>query len=144
MALVLNPVLFDNHLKIDINLKGAIEKYRFANQGAIGTAVYFDPTQPVFSNSKRFGGYFEWLDPTGKPNNLAARNPVAQLYDRHDNGDAKRSIGNIQFDYKFHFLPDLHANLNLGYDISDGKETVFVSDSSSLEYSRHGGETIIL
>jgi len=134
VALVLNPVLFDNHLKIDINLKGAMEKYRFANQGAIGTAIYFDPTQPVFSNSKRFGGYFEWLDATGKPNNLAARNPIAQLYDRHDVSDAKRSIGNIQFDYKFHFLPDLHANLNLGYDVSQGTGTIFISDSSAIGY----------
>jgi len=57
----------------------------------------------VFANSKRFGGYFEWLDATGKPNNLAARNPIAQLYDRHDVSDAKRSIGNIQFDYKISF-----------------------------------------
>jgi len=134
VALVLNPVLFDNHLKIDINLKGAMEKYRFANQGAIGTAVYFDPTQPIYSNSKRFGGYFEWLDASGKPNNLAARNPVAQLNDRHDNSNAKRSIGNIQLDYKFHFLPDLHANVNLGYDISQGTGTIFISDSSAIGY----------
>jgi TonB-linked SusC/RagA family outer membrane protein len=134
VALVLNPVLFDNHLKIDINLKGAMEKYRFANQGAIGAAVYFDPTQPVYSNSKRFGGYFEWLDASGKPNNLAARNPVAQLNDRHDNSDAKRSIGNIQLDYKFHFLPDLHANVNLGYDVSQGTGTIFISDSSAIGY----------
>ena len=133
-AIVLNPVLFDNHLKIDINLKGAIEKYRFANQGAIGTAVYFDPTQSVYSNSKRFGGYFEWLDGSGKPNNLAARNPVGMLNDRHDNSNAKRSIGNIQLDYKLHFLPDLHANLNLGYDVSQGTGTIFISDSSAIGY----------
>ena len=140
-ALALNPVLFDNHLKIDINVKASVEKYRFANQGAIGTAVYFDPTQSVYSGSKRYNGYFEWLNPDGTPNTLAARNPVAQLTDRHDNSDAKRSIGNIQLDYKFHFLPDLHANLNLGYDASKGTGTVFVSDSSSLNYSTHGSFT---
>jgi len=138
-ALVLNPVLLNNHLKVDINLKGAIEKYRFANQGAIGTAVYFDPTQPIFTNSKSFGGYFEWLKPAANgpsmvPNNLAARNPVAMLYDRHDNSNAQRSIGNVQFDYKFHFFPDLHANLNLGYDVSKGTGTIFISDSSGIGY----------
>lgn len=137
-ALVLNPVLFDDHLKIDINLKGSIEKARFANQAAIGDAVYFDPTQVVSTNSKRYGGYFEWLKSDGTPNTLVARNPLALLYDRHDNSDPQRSIGNIQFDYKFHFLPDLHANLNLGYDVSKGTGTVFVSDSSSLEYATHG------
>jgi len=140
-ALALNPVFFDNHLKVDVNLKGSILKYRFANQGAIGTAVYFDPTQPVYSGGKRYNGYFEWLRPDGTPNTLAARNPVAQLTDRHDNSDAQRSIGNVQFDYKLHFLPDLHANLNLGYDVSKGTGTVFISDSSSLAYSTHGSNT---
>ncbi|MEO8414185.1 MAG: TonB-dependent receptor [Ginsengibacter sp.] len=138
LALVLNPVLFDDHLKIDINLKGSLEQTRFANQGAIGTAVYYDPTQPVYSNSKRYGGYSEWLNADGTPNTLAARNPLAMLYDRHDNSHAQRSIGNIQFDYKFHFLPELHANLNLGYDAATGTGTIFVSDSSALEYSSRG------
>src|SRR4030095_14816325 len=140
-TIVLNPILFDNHLKIDINLKGSIEKNRFANRGAIGTAVYFDPTQPVYSGSKRYNGYFEWLRPDGTPNTLAARNPLAQLTDQHDNSNAQRSIGNVQFDYKVHFLPDLHANLNLGYDVSKGTGTVFISDSSSLAYSTHGQNT---
>ena len=137
-AIVVNPVLFDKHLKIDINLKGSIQKYRFANQGAIGTAVSFDPTQPVFSGSKRFGGYFEWLNANGTPNTNAPRNPLNLLYDRNDNSDSKRSIGNIQFDYKFHFLPELRANLNLGYDVSKGTGTIFVSDSSSIEYATKG------
>jgi TonB-linked SusC/RagA family outer membrane protein len=135
-ALVLNPVLLNNHLKIDINLKGSIEKYRFANQGAIGSAIYFDPTQSVYSNSKRFGGYYTQTAANGNP----IANPVELLNDRYDLSNAQRSIGNIQFDYKFHFLPDLHANLNLGYDVSKGTGTIFVSDSSALEYST-GGES---
>jgi TonB-linked SusC/RagA family outer membrane protein len=142
-AIVLNPVLFDKHLKIDLNLKASQQKYRFANQGAIGAAINFDPTKPVHSDSKRYGGYWEWLDPNpgatyGQPWNRAGRNPVAMLNDREDNSNSKRSIGNLQADYKLHFLPDLHANLNLGYDISEGTGTIFVSDSSSLEYSTGG------
>lgn len=137
-ALALNPVLFDNHLKIDVNLKGSIANARLANTGAIGTAVYFDPTQPVFSNSKRFGGYFEYLDANGIPDNTASRNPVVQLLDYNHQAKTYRSIGNIQFDYKFHFLPDLRANLNLGYDNARTVETRFVSDSSSLEYNSKG------
>jgi len=139
VALVLNPTFFDNHLKVDINLKGSQQKYRFANQGAIGAAVSFDPTKPVYSGNKRYGGYYEWLDPNpgitfGHPWNRAGRNPLALLEERHDNSDAKRSIGNIQLDYKFHFLPELRANLNLGYDVSKGTGTIFVSDSASINY----------
>lgn len=142
-AIVLNPVLFNNHLKIDINLKGSQQQYRFANQGAIGSAIYFDPTKPVFSSNKRYNGYFEWLDPNagstfGFPWNRAGRNPVALLEDRFDESNSKRFIGNIMFDYKFHFLPELRFNLNLGADIGRGRGDVFVSDSSSLNYVDSG------
>jgi TonB-linked SusC/RagA family outer membrane protein len=140
-AIVLSPVLFNDHLKIDINLKGSMQQYRFADwQGAIGSAIFFDPTKPVYANSKRFNGYYEWLDPDATastyktPWNRAGRNPLAILEDKENTSDSKRSIGNIVFDYKFHFLPELRANLNLGYDVSKGTGSTFVSDSSSLNY----------
>lgn len=142
VAFVLNPTFFDGHLKVDVNLRGSLQKYHFADQGAIGTAVYFDPTQPIFSNNKRFGGYFEWMNGS-IPNPLAARNPLAMLNQRDANSDTKRSIGNIQFDYKFHFLPALRANLNLGYDVSEGKGSTTIPDStiSALAYSVGGSFT---
>ncbi|GEO09695.1 SusC/RagA family TonB-linked outer membrane protein [Segetibacter aerophilus] len=138
IAFVLNPTFLDGHLKVDLNLKTSLQKYHFADQGAIGTAVYFDPTQPIYSNNKRFGGYFEWLSADGKPNTLAARNPLAMLYDRDANSNTNRSIGNLQLDYKFHFLPQLRANLNVGYDGSLGKGSTFISDSSALAYAVGG------
>lgn len=138
VALVLNPVLFDNHLKIDINLKGSVQDTRFGNTGAIGSAIYFDPTKPVYSDSKRYSGYWEWTNPDGSLNSLAGKNPVGILMQRYDRGKPARSIGNIQFDYKFHFLPDLHANVNLGYDASVGKGTIYVPDSAAMEYTRKG------
>ncbi len=145
-SITLTPRLLDDHLKIDLNLKGSISHSRFADEGAIGTAVRFDPTQPVFSGGKRFGGYFEWLDPSSTTGlrDLAPLNPVGLLEQREDKSDVKRSIGNIQFDYKLHFLPDLHVNLNLGYDVSKGEGTIFVPDSAASSYLRspdakHGG-----
>ena len=39
LAIVLKSRFFDNHLKVDINLKGTMEKVRFGNQGAIGGAA---------------------------------------------------------------------------------------------------------
>ena len=128
------PMLFNNHLKIDINVKGAISKSNFANQGAIGAAVTFDPTQEVYNiigsdfySSK--GGYFEWkASNVYNPN--ATANPVAMLNQNHSIGNTARSFGNIQFDYKLHFLPDLHANLNLGYDAADGHGNFSTDDSA--------------
>lgn len=126
----LSPRLLNNHLKIDINLKGAYNKSRFANQAAISSAVYFDPTQPVHAASP-YGNYYEWasVDPGSGAvtlNKLAPRNPVALLELYHNNSDVKRSYGNVQFDYSFHFLPELHANLNLGYDIAKGEGKIDV------------------
>ncbi len=145
-SIALTPRLFDDHLKVDINLIGSISNSRFANEGAIGNAVRFDPTQPVTTSSKRFGGYFEWLDPnsTSGLKALAPINPVGLLEQRTDKSDVERSIGNIQLDYKVHFLPDLHVNVNLGYDISQGKGTIYVPDSAAASYERspdkkHGG-----
>ena len=140
LAFVLNPVLFDNHLKINLNLKGSVESARFGNQAAIGGAVTFDPTQPVRVKSNRFGGYYEWLDPTSATGltNLAGRNPLGLLEEHFDRGKPERSIGNLQADYKFHFLPDLHANLNVGYDVARGKGTTFIPDSAAESYISGG------
>ena len=63
-SLNLNPVLFDNHLKIDLNIRGTFTKARFANYDAVWGANQFDPTQPVYSGKDRYGGYWERLDPS--------------------------------------------------------------------------------
>ncbi len=120
-ALSLNPTFLQDHLRVNLNLKGSLANSRFADAGTIGAAIAMDPTQPVYADNI-YGGYFEWIDPTSsRPNTLAPRNPLSTLEQRRDVSEVRRSIGNLQFDYKFHFLPDLRANLNLGYDVSDGE-----------------------
>jgi len=133
-SIALTPMLFDNHLKIDVNVKGAYSDSKFAQQGAIGNAVRYDPTQPVYDSK---GEYFEWRQANGTYNTLSNPNPVAQLYQNHSTGKNLRSIGNIQFDYKLHFLPDLHANLNLGYDASDGHGDYYTDDSAKTANSTY-------
>ena len=145
-AITLNPILFDNHLKIDLSLKGTLSSSRFADEGAIGSAVRYDPTKPVTSGHGKFGGYYEWLDPSSVTGlkKLSPLNPVGMLEQKFDESDVERSIGNIQFDYKLHFFPDLRVNLNLGYDVSKGEGTIFIPDSAASSYKRspdakHGG-----
>jgi TonB-dependent starch-binding outer membrane protein SusC len=137
VAIALNPVLLDNHLKIDINVKGSIENTRFANQGAIGAAIGFDPTQPVYAKtkSKRFGGYFEWVDANGNLLSNIPYNPLGLLYENINKSKPERSIGNIQLDYNFPFLPELHVKVNAGYDVSLGKGTTFIPDSAASNYN---------
>ena len=126
----ISPKFLNDHLKVDINLKGAVNRTRFANGGAISNAVYFDPTQPVHATSP-FGDYYEWYstDPNTNEvtlNKLAPRNPVAMIDLYRNISHVRRSYGNIQLDYSFPFLPELHANLNLGYDIAKGEGTIDV------------------
>ncbi len=129
----LSPTFFKDHLKVEINQKATLSNSTFANQGAIGAAIGFDPTQEPRTNSDRFGGYFEWLN--GKnPNALAGRNPLGLIEQRLDQSQVFRNIGNLQLDYKFHFLPELRANLNVGYDIARSNGTVTVTDSAASNY----------
>ena len=138
-AIGLSPKFFTNHLSVDINLKGSIIKNRFADAGAIGAAVAFDPTQPVYSGNSNYGGYFEWLDPsTGKPNTLATKNPLGLLEEKDDRSTINRSFGNVVFDYKFHFLPALRANLNLGYDVSSSDGRTFIPATAASQFNQAG------
>jgi TonB-linked SusC/RagA family outer membrane protein len=138
----LSPKLLDKHLRIDVNLKGTWADFRFADQGAIGGAVRFNPTQPISNDGPTgFNGYYEWRDGV-IPNPLTDRNPLARLNDKRDRSTVLRSIGNVQFDYQLHFLPDLHANLNLGYDRSRSAGTVFVAAASSIDYTTQGQNNV--
>ncbi|QES90400.1 SusC/RagA family TonB-linked outer membrane protein [Rhizosphaericola mali] len=133
-ALNLSPKFFDNHLSVNLNLKGSLTKSFFANQGAIAAAIQFDPTQPVYDKTNPYGGYFEWMNADGTIKSLAGRNPVSLLNMQNNTGQAVRSIGNLQLDYKVHFLPDLHVNVNAGYDItrSNGKKLIFADASEAF------------
>ncbi len=139
LGLSISPMLLDNHLKVDLNIKGIAENTRFADQGVIGGSVQFDPTQPVHSSSPRYGGYYEWVDNTGALLLNRPNNPVGLLEQTHDDQKPTRSIGNLQLDYKFHFLPALHANLNVGYDLAKSTGTKTISDSAASNYSKTAG-----
>ncbi|RAJ30497.1 SusC/RagA family TonB-linked outer membrane protein [Pedobacter cryoconitis] len=124
-GITLNPTFFDNHLKVDLNLKGSLSETRFANTDAVSNAISFDPTQPVYANNA-YGGYYEWIGSTGQLNPNAPKNPLGLIQEKENNGKADRSFGNLRLDYSFHFLPELHFNVNGGYDVSKGYGSVRV------------------
>ncbi|WP_205749511.1 SusC/RagA family TonB-linked outer membrane protein [Aquirufa rosea] len=132
-----SPSFLNNSLKVDLNLKSSIINNHFANQGAIGTAVGFDPTQAV--TGSEFGGYFEWLDPaTKKPNSLGPKNPVALLNLQNDHSTVKRTIANAVFDYKMPFLPELRANANIAIDKSSSEGSIYIPAGIANSYDRGG------
>ena len=121
----LNPRFFDDHLKVDFSYKGSFITSKFADEGTIGAAVFFDPTQSPYSSKDAFQGYFEWLNTDGTLNTLAGRNPLGILNSRTDVYKVNRHIANAIFDYKFHFFPDLRFNMNIAVDRAntDGYQT---------------------
>jgi TonB-dependent starch-binding outer membrane protein SusC len=131
VSVALNPRFFKDHLKINVSANYANERNRFAD-GVEGTAIRFDPTQPVFNANSPFGGFFEYQAAT--PNGLAPnspRNPVAQLLQTDDRGINNRIYGNFEIDYKFHFLPALRAVVNVGFDESNGERNRFVAPGTA-------------
>ncbi|MEM6719253.1 MAG: SusC/RagA family TonB-linked outer membrane protein [Bacteroidota bacterium] len=121
-SLKLTPKLLDDHLTIDVNAKGLyIEKNAIDGDGALGGSLAIDPTKPVFDNGSIFGGFYNQIGSAASttPNALiGATNPLALLEQRQRPEIVRRLLANVQFDYKFHFLPELSAVLNLGTESS--------------------------
>ena len=122
----LTPKFFNGLLSIQANAKGSYIKNRMADQGAVGTALTYNPTLPVYNNYnvdsntgvKPFNGYTTLIDGSGKPLDNSPNNPLSMLESINNTAEILRSNGNLQIDYALHCLPELHFNLNLGYDVS--------------------------
>jgi len=140
VALNINHDFLDKSLKIDFNIKGTYTDRLFANQGAIGSAVVFDPTQPVYSGNTKYGGYFEWLDASGNgnPSSLAPRNPVGLLNESTGHGYSKRGLGNLSLNYTFPFLKELQANATFGGDITDGMGNNLTPATAAASFTTQG------
>ena len=116
--LSLSPKFLDDHLSVNVNVKGIYQKTIWANSGAVGSAVGFDPTHPVRYENGNYWNWFSYSNGKYSPNTLSSTNPMSVLYDYYNQGNTLRSIGNVQADYKVQGLEELRFNLNLGYDIA--------------------------
>lgn len=124
----LRPSFMDGHIKVEVNGRGMYTENTFADRGAIGSSVDYDPTQSIYDANSPFGGYFTWLNSDGVQNSLAPTNPVALLNLIDDTAEVRRLIGNAKVDYKLHFFPDLTATVNVGYDKTNSHGRKIVSD----------------
>ena len=136
LGLNLSPSFFNNHLTVNVNGKGSYALNWYADQGALGGAIHYDPTKPVYNDVPGYSlnGYTAWYDASGNINGMATLNPVAQLAAKHDTADAYRFIGNTQFDYKIHGFEDLRLNLNLGIDWANSTGVTDVARGSEASW----------
>lgn len=115
-SISLEPSFLKNDLKVSLNVKGSNTDHNFGDEGAIGSAISMDPTQPVFDGNTNSAGYFQW------PNygaNLGTPNPVEQALAVENKSNVVRVIGNIQIDYKIPYITGLRANLNMATDYTE-------------------------
>lgn len=150
----LTPEFFDGKLKVAANVKGYYIRNTFSNEGAVGAAVAFNPTVPVMSNIASGNSDFPYFyngytsvttDSYNSWNINGTVNPLAVIKDRENVSNVYRSNGNFQVDYAFHFLPELHANLNLGYDVSKSNEYNILQQNSPTSWNeniKNGAGTI--
>ena len=123
----LSPKLFDDLLTINANARGAYIKNEFSNDGALASAIGFNPTLPVYAEGGNvFNNYTTYVgtvpataeDAGSAINTLKALNPVSLVKDWNNRSEVWQSIGNLQLDLAIPYFRDLHANLNLGYEVS--------------------------
>ncbi|MBR5699124.1 MAG: TonB-dependent receptor [Prevotella sp.] len=132
VSATLNPSLLNDHLKFNINGKFMHAHNRYANTSAIGEAVRFDPTQPVYASGyELFNHYFTWTKvgtSLNDPNypimteRNAASNPLALIREKNDRANSFDYMGNVEVDYQVHGFEDLRLHMNFSGDWANGKQ----------------------
>lgn len=141
----LSPKFFNGLLSVNANVSGTYAYTGNADTGAIGAAIAQDPTKPVYANIpvagntglNLYNGYYNLLA-GGSFERNATQNAVQMIDDKNSHNKTLSSSGNIQFDYALHFLPELHFNLNLGYQVSRNDATNEVAANSLFSWLNDG------
>ncbi|MES2812491.1 MAG: SusC/RagA family TonB-linked outer membrane protein [Bacteroidota bacterium] len=136
-SLKLTPTFLDNHLKIDINAKGQMsEKNAIDEGGAFGSAINLDPTKPI-----------DYINVGEDDNNTVIKtgsdNALSILSQRRRPEKINKLLGNIEFDYKMHFLPELRAVVNLGLEASRSKIREVFSENAIQTLRILGDGTLV-
>lgn len=131
-SLGINPTLLNGKLKTEANGKYYHTDNFFADQGAIGSAITFDPSQAIYDDASVYGGYWEWTNTSGGLIPLAPKNPVGLLNQRDDESNVNRFIGNIKLDYEI--FKDFHGVINGGIDMARSNGTVVVPAEAASQY----------
>ena len=130
--------LLNDDLRIEANVLGALIEDTFANTGAIGAAVSFDPTQTVFDPTSPFGGYTENVNNDGTINTIAVRNPVGLLEQNSNIADSKRSTGSLKLDYKLPFAKDIKLTALGGYDYFEVEGNTSIPADAASNFNQEG------
>ncbi|MCF0219629.1 MAG: TonB-dependent receptor [Muribaculaceae bacterium] len=141
----LSPKFFNGLLSINANATGSyINLKGYGNEGLVASAMSYNPTVSPYmtynmapgSVGQLFNGYYYYL-PNGQiiDQGQGNNNPLASLNSYDKSGKTLSSTGNLQIDYALHFLPELHLNLNLGYEFSKADQQTISQPGSRGAWS---------
>ena len=141
VGISLTPKFFNDALSINANVSGSYIKSR-NNADVMGGAVGMCPLYPVYNQYKMaegsvanmFNGYFNVTKTTGDHENNASQNPVQLLEDVENVGSVLSSTGNLQIDYALYWVPELHFNLNLGYQVNKNTNKEITAPNSIMAW----------
>ena len=141
VGISLTPKFFNDALSINANVSGTYIKSR-NNADVMGGAVGMCPLYPVYNQynmaegsvANMFNGYFNVTKTTGDHENNASQNPVQLLEDVENVGSVLSSTGNLQIDYALYWVPELHFNLNLGYQVNKNSNKEITAPNSIMAW----------
>ncbi len=133
----LTPKFFNDALSVSANASGSYVRSQQA-QGGMGTAVGMSPLYPVYNDYTTtgdtgltmFNGYYNITQSGSLAETNASQNPVQELRDATAIGKTLSSVGNLQLDYALYWCPELHFNLNLGYQVSKNWSNTITAPNS--------------
>lgn len=130
-----NAKALGDNLNINLSFKGARTTDEFQDGGAIGSAVGFAPSQPIFDENSPFGGYWEWPDRFGA---VIATNPVSLIDQAINEGEAFRGLTNLKLDYNIPLVEGLTATAVLGYDLIEAENASFQPTTLRAQIANRG------
>jgi TonB-linked SusC/RagA family outer membrane protein len=110
--------LLNNDLKLTLSIQGALEEIRNADEGAIGSAIDFDPTQAIFDPNGP-NGFFEYFQGNGTVDPNAPRNPLGLLESLSAATNNNQIRTTLQADYKIPRVEGLRFNGTIGIDYNE-------------------------
>ena len=132
VGIALSPKFFNGLLQLNANVTGTYMKVKgWGNEGQLGAAYSYNPTAPIYGNytmtPNSVGVLYNGLyyDLAQGEQGQGKNNPMSSFVDYRKRAEVYSSTGNLQIDYALHFLPELHLNLNVGYEISENNENTW-------------------
>ena len=123
------PKFLDDHLSVDVNLKGVYAYSDYTDGGTVAKAAFYNPTvDPYWRTAdgqidrSTTNGYWNYGNGRGEdftPNTLVGPSPLSMLHDNVSDARSARFIGRIAVGYIVPCLETLSFNTSLGLDITE-------------------------